>query len=381
MTAPDTLRTARLVLRRPVVDDAKPILDAYASDPEVTRYMSWSAVTNVEAVEVFLRRCEAAWGEGRAFPWVLTLDGRVIGIVEVRVDGHRAELGYALSRVQWGRGYTTEAAQAVVTWACGEPAIHRVWAYVDAANTASHRVLEKVGLTREGLLRAWYVPSGFGVPRDSFMYARVMEGRAPLAPERSRPPAAVAAAAEGVSPATRATATRLETPRLILRAPTVHDASAVFAAYATDPEVSRYTTWAPHRSLDDTRGFLRVCEQGWERGTVLSWAILRRADRRLIGSIDIRMEGHRGEIGYVLARSAWGHGHATEAARAVVSWAAAQPFMHRVWAVVDAENLRSARVLEKVGMTREATLRAWAAMPAFRGPRDVLCYARVKEDR
>ena len=375
MTGPETLRTARLVLRRAALGDAKAIFEAYASDPEVTRYMSWHAVNSVDAVQVFLRRCEAAWSEGTAFPWVILQDGRLIGIIEARRDGHRAELGYALARAEWGRGYATEAAEAVLAWASAEPAIHRVWAYVDAGNAASHRVLEKAGLTREGVLRAWYVPSGYGVPRDSLMYSRVMEREAPLAPEPPRLAAAVAAAAEGVPPATRASAMRLETPRLLLRAPTVHDASAVFAAYATDPEVSRYTTWAPHRSLDDTRGFLRMCEQGWERGAVLSWTILLRERRQLLGTIDIRFEGHRGEIGYVLARSAWGHGYATEAARAVVSWAGR--FLHRVWAVVDVENERSARVLEKVGMTREATLRAWAAMPAFPSPRDVLCYAWV----
>jgi RimJ/RimL family protein N-acetyltransferase len=52
--------------------------------------------------------------------------------------------------------------------------------------------------------------------------------------------------------------------------------------------------------------------------------------------------------------------------------------VHRVWAVVDVENTRSARVLEKIGMTREGTLRAWAAMPAFASPRDVYCYAAVR---
>jgi len=248
---------------------------------------------------------------------------------------------------------------------------------VDAANRASHRVLEKSGLTREALLRAWYIPTGFGVPRDSWMFVRVNERREPLAPERPRLATAVATP-EGVSPAVRASATRFDTANLVLRPPTVHDASAVFASYATDPDVSRYTTWSPHHSLDESRGFLRVCEQGWERGTVLSWAILLRERRQLIGTIDIRFEGHRAEIGYVIARSAWGRGYATEAARAVVSWAASQRFMHRVWAVVDVENVRSARVLEKIGMTREGTLRAWAALPAFPAPRDVYCYAAVR---
>jgi RimJ/RimL family protein N-acetyltransferase len=81
----------------------------------------------------------------------------------------------------------------------------------------------------------------------------------------------------------------------------------------------------------------------------------------------------------VLARSAWRQGYATEAARAVVAWGLAQPEMHRVWAVCDVENPASGRVLEKAGMTREACLRAWAVMPAFPGPRDVWCYAAIKE--
>jgi RimJ/RimL family protein N-acetyltransferase len=379
MTPPQTLRTARLLLRRPVALDADAVFAAYASDPEVTRYMTWSAVKTLDAVQAFLRRCDNVWTAGTAFPWVITLDERLIGIIEARVDGHRAELGYAISRAEWGRGYTTEAARAVVAWASEEPTIRRVWAYVDAGNTPSYRVLEKVGLAREALLRKWYVPTGFGVPRDSWMYARIFDRPGPLAPETPRFPAAVASTVEGVSPALRASATRLETPNLVLRAPTVHDAAVVFSAYATEPDVSRYTTWAPHRSLDDTRAFLRSCEQGWERGTVLSWAILLRDRRQLIGTIDIRFEGHRAEIGYVIAKPAWGHGYAAEAARAVVAWAASQRFMHRVWAVCDVENVRSARVLEKAGMTREGTLRAWAVMPAFPTPRDVFCYARVSE--
>ena len=162
----------------------------------------------------------------------------------------------------------------------------------------------------------------------------------------------------------------LETKRLRLRRSTVTDSEAVFETYAQDPDVSRYTSWGPHARLDDTRGFLRKCERWWARGTVLSWAITRREDGRLIGMTDIRFEGHRAEIGYVLA---------TEAAGAVVRWGLAQPALHRVWAVCDVANQASARVLEKTGMTREACLRAWAVMPAFGSARDVWCYAAIKE--
>ena len=63
----------------------------------------------------------------------------------------------------------------------------------------------------------------------------------------------------------------------------------------------------------------------------------------------------------------------------MTAWGLAQRDLHRVWAVCDVDNEASARVLEKAGMTREGRLRAWAALPAFDAPRDVWCYATVKQ--
>jgi [ribosomal protein S5]-alanine N-acetyltransferase len=62
------------------------------------------------------------------------------------------ELGYALARAYWGRGFATEAGTAVVAWALERPEIHRVWAVCDAENVASARMLEKLGMRREGPL-------------------------------------------------------------------------------------------------------------------------------------------------------------------------------------------------------------------------------------
>jgi ribosomal-protein-alanine N-acetyltransferase len=377
VSAPSTLTTKRLVLRRPVPGDARAMFDAYSSDPEVTRFLTWTTHENVERAHTFLRRCDAVWAEGSAYPWAITVAGRLIGMIEVRLDGHRAEIGYAISRAAWGQGYATEAARAVVDWAVTQPAIRRVWAYTDVENAPSARVLEKIGMAREGKVRAWYVPSGFGVPRDCWMYGRVKETTEPLPRPAASLVAAVAAVPSPAAPA-RDGATHLETPRLVLRPPSVDDAETVFSSYAQDPAVSRYTSWAPHGRVENTREFLRFCEEGWARGTLCSWVIARRDDGRLVGMTDIRLDGHRGEIGYVLAQGAWGQGYATEVARAVVAWGLAQPALHRIWAVCDLENKASARVLEKVGMTREGCLRAWASMPAFSAPRDVWCYAAIK---
>ncbi len=171
----------------------------------------------------------------------------------------------------------------------------------------------------------------------------------------------------------------LETPRLLLRRPTPEDADVIFETYAQDPEVTRHLHWRPHRSLDDTREFLRRCEESWQSGSAFPWVITRREDHQLIGGIEVRIDGHRADLGYVLAPSHWGQGYATEATRAVVEWALAQPALFRVWAFCDIANPASARVLEKAGMRREGILRRWGPPTgASPEPVDCFCYAAVK---
>jgi RimJ/RimL family protein N-acetyltransferase len=175
--APVTIQTPRLLLRRYVADDAKPIFDGYAQDPEVTRFMHWHPHRGLGDTREFLDYCARVWAAGTAYPWAIVRreTGALVGGIEARPDGHKVEFGYVIARPEWGRGYATEAAGAVVALALDTPAVARVWAFADCENTASLRVLEKAGLTREGCLRKWYVPSGFGVPRDVWAYAVVKE--------------------------------------------------------------------------------------------------------------------------------------------------------------------------------------------------------------
>ena len=175
--------------------------------------------------------------------------------------------------------------------------------------------------------------------------------------------------------------TTLGTPRLRLRAPVVEDAEAIFDAYTQDPQVARYTSWSPHKSLDETRKFLeQYCDAGWRAGTVFSWLITISDGGIAAGMIDFRLAACRAEVGYVLARRYWGHGLMTEAAGVVVEWVIAQPEIHRVWATVDLENAASQRVLEKVGMVKEGVLRRWTVFPNLGPvPRDVWSFARVRE--
>jgi RimJ/RimL family protein N-acetyltransferase len=114
--------------------------------------------------------------QGGRYGWALTPSGsdRLIGMVEIRIQPPRAELGYVLGTRYWGQGYMVEAVGPIVEWALGQGAIHRVWAFCDADNGGSARVLEKVGMTREGTLRRWAMsPNLSDAPRDCHCYSIV----------------------------------------------------------------------------------------------------------------------------------------------------------------------------------------------------------------
>ena len=170
----------------------------------------------------------------------------------------------------------------------------------------------------------------------------------------------------------------LETPRLILRKPDLGDARVIFSTYAQDAEVTRYLTWRPHETVEETVAFLTRALHAWDDGSSFTWAITLRDSGVLIGMIDVRLECHA-NLGYVLARPYWNKGFMTEAVRAVVAWALGREEVSRVWAVCDLENVASARVLEKAGMEQEGVLRRWMVLPnrASR-PRDCSCFAVVK---
>ena len=173
---PESISTARLQLRLPVLADADAIFHGYAQDPAVTQYLTWRPHQEIAATQAFLRRCRHCWASADAFPWVISrrTDRALVGMIEVRIDGFRADLGYCIARHCWGRGYATEAVQAVTQWLLAQDGIYRVWATCDIENLASGRVLEKAGLQREGILRRFILhPNVSNEPRDAYCYAIV----------------------------------------------------------------------------------------------------------------------------------------------------------------------------------------------------------------
>ena len=142
----------------------------------MTRYMDWRPHASIAETGAFLVRCAEGWASGRDLNWALTIppSDRVVGMIGLRPGGHKADFGFALSRAHWGKGLMTEAGGALVRAAFADPELFRLWATCDTANVASARVLEKLGLTREGTLHAWAMHPNIGAgPRDAFVYALV----------------------------------------------------------------------------------------------------------------------------------------------------------------------------------------------------------------
>jgi [ribosomal protein S5]-alanine N-acetyltransferase len=186
ITAPDTLLTPRLRLSRPAPGDAGDIFRAYAQDPEATRYLPWRPDGTHRQVEEHVAASIALWEKGASFAWSIRLreGGTFVGTIEARVDAYMVNVSYVIARAAWNRGYATESVRAVCAWAGAEPDVFRIWAVCAADNPASLRVLEKAGMTKEGLLRRWTVfPNIGGAPVDCFSYACVREpARDPLLP-------------------------------------------------------------------------------------------------------------------------------------------------------------------------------------------------------
>ena len=171
----------------------------------------------------------------------------------------------------------------------------------------------------------------------------------------------------------------IETSRLVLRPPRADDAAAIFDSYAQDAEVTRYLSWTPHGSIADTEEFLRGVVEPAEGEWGYTWVVTERAGGALCGMIALRPDGHKAEVGYVLARRCRGRGYMTEALRAVLDFAFTLPGVYRVWGVCHVDNGASARVMEKAGMAFEGVLRRYVVLPNV-GPEpcDARCYALVR---
>jgi ribosomal-protein-alanine N-acetyltransferase len=159
---PERLDTERLVLRPFGLADVAAVL-AYAQDPEWSRYLRTLPRPYLLAdAERFIAR-QLLLDRATHPTWAVELSGTVIGGINLRFAPEHglAELGYSIARTHWNHGYCSEAAATVIDAAfAGHSDLNRIHARADARNGGSQRVMEKVGMTKEGVLRMSRIERG-----------------------------------------------------------------------------------------------------------------------------------------------------------------------------------------------------------------------------
>lgn len=157
-------RTARLTLRSFRPADAATFA-AYRSDPAVAEYQGWDAPFPLEAAQTYIAELQTQQlgtpGEWYQIAIERTADGVLLGDCACCVlaeDSRQAEIGFTLASEYQGQGYASEAVQALIDYLFSTFDLHRIRAICDVANTASVRLLERVGMRREGsfIEHVWY---------------------------------------------------------------------------------------------------------------------------------------------------------------------------------------------------------------------------------
>lgn len=163
----------RVRLRPPVLDDAEALFARIASDPEVTRYLSWRPHSGVAETR---RVITTLFNAGEEHTWLVELDGEVAGLCAWRrPQPHAVELGYCLARPWWGRGLMSEAVSLLLDDVQSDPAVYRASAYCHVDNGGSAGVLRRCGLSLEGrLARYGLFPNISDEPQDVLLFGKAV---------------------------------------------------------------------------------------------------------------------------------------------------------------------------------------------------------------
>ena len=154
------LETERLVLRRFVTEDTEAMFRNWASDPEVTKYLTWAAHVNMDVTRAILKDWTAAYANQSYYQWAIVLkdngEGPIgsISTVDPNDDLPIVHIGYCLGRAWWHRGIMSEALKAVIDFFFNKIGANRIESRHDPRNPHSGRVMQKCGMIYEGTLRS-----------------------------------------------------------------------------------------------------------------------------------------------------------------------------------------------------------------------------------
>lgn len=154
-----TLETERLILRKITRDDADDMFHHWASDSEITKFLTWPAHKDVEATKGYVEFVVGRYDQPDVFDWGIELKsiGKLIGtigVVKLTPEVESAHIGYCLGKKWWHQGIMSEAFQEVIRFLFDEVELNRIDARFDPRNIGSGKVMEKCGLQYEGTMRS-----------------------------------------------------------------------------------------------------------------------------------------------------------------------------------------------------------------------------------
>ena len=152
------IETPRLILRRFIPEDAQAMYENWASDPEVTKFLTWPVHGSAEISAMVLADWISHYEEDTFYQWAIVFKGLgqpigSISVVSRNDDAELVHIGYCIGRKWWHRGYTSEALRAVIDFFFGEVGVNRVETRHDTNNPNSGAVMRKCGMKYEGTLR------------------------------------------------------------------------------------------------------------------------------------------------------------------------------------------------------------------------------------
>lgn len=249
---------------------------------------------------------------------------------------HLAEFAMMIREPYWQEGIARKLLEIQEDFA-RSIGIVRIEAKVRSANPRGISLYKRNGFSVEGTRKAAALIDGKF--EDEFHIAKILKSET----LKWQPP-------------------RLETDRLVIRAITVEDAQDIFD-YCKNPNVSRYTLWEPHASVKATSDFiLDYILPNYQKASIEPLGIARKENpNKIIGTVGCFWASEKNqtmELAYALAESEWGQGLIAEASRAVIKYCFENYPVYRIQARAKKENAGSTRVMQKIGMDFEGTMKA-----------------------
>ena len=152
------IETKRLILRRFKADDAQMMFDNWVSNPNVVKYLRWSAHTDIAQTKEVLDYWVSSYEKAEVYNWAIELKELSqpigsIGVVEQKDDIKMVHIGYCIGEKWWNKGYTSEALSALIDFFFDEVGINRIESQHEPNNPNSGKAMMKCGLKYEGRMR------------------------------------------------------------------------------------------------------------------------------------------------------------------------------------------------------------------------------------